>query len=146
MTGNQPTQSKRLFTPAQANATLPLVQAIVRDIADLARDLRERHERVSHLLHSERGGLGDAYREELQQVQDDLERKQGQMADYIQELSGLGVELKDPHTGLVDFPAWMNGQEVYLCWRLGEPAVAFWHEIEAGFAGRKQLIVDAQAN
>ncbi len=43
------------------------------------------------------------------------------MKDYVQELHALGVELKDYYTGLVDFPAWMNGHEVYLCWRLGEP-------------------------
>ena len=52
---------------------------------------------------------------------------------------GVGVELKDPFSGLVDFPAWRHGHEVYLCWRLGEPDVAHWHELDAGFAGRRPL-------
>jgi hypothetical protein len=44
---------------------------------------------------------------------------------------------------LIDFPAWMNGREVYLCWRLGEPDVGHWHELDAGFAGRKKLSGEA---
>ena len=62
------------------------------------------------------------------------------MKDFVQELNALGVELKDYYTGLVDFPGWMNGHEVYLCWRLGEPEVAHWHELDAGFAGRQEAL------
>ena len=50
-----------------------------------------------------------------------------------------GVELKDYFAGLVDFPSRREGRVVYLCWRFGEPAVAYWHELEAGFAGRQKL-------
>jgi len=145
MPGKQPVHGKKLFTPAQANLALPLVRAIVRDIAELASDLRERQERVERLLRNERSTLGQAYQEELQQVHSDLEGKQDRMRGYIQELAELGVELKDPTTGLVDFPGWINDHEVFLCWRLGEPQVNYWHELEAGFAGRKKL-VDAEQN
>src|SRR5262249_43625903 len=145
MAGKQPVHGKKLFTPSQANQALPLVRAIVRDIADLARDLRERHERVERLLRNGASGLGQAYQEELQQLHSELQGQQEQMREYIQELSDLGVELKDPNRGLVDFPAWINDHEVYLCWRLGEPQVNYWHELEAGFAGRRKL-VDAEQN
>jgi hypothetical protein len=145
MANKQPISGKKMFTPAQANAALPLVRVIVRDITELARDLRERQEAVHRLLKGERGALGDAYREELQQVQDELERKSERLHECVKELANLGVELKDPHTGLVDFPAWLDNHEVYLCWRLGEPSVNHWHELEAGFAGRK-ILVQAQNN
>jgi len=87
--------------------------------------------------------MGDAHREEVQLVQAEFERDQERMQEFEQELKNLGVELKDYYTGLIDFPCWMNNHEVYLCWRLGEPDVAHWHEIEAGFAGRQKLLVDA---
>jgi len=142
----KPRKKKKLFTPAEANAALPLVTAIVQDIAALAKSLHERQERLARLGPSNRGGLSEAYREELQQVQTELERDDDRMREYIQELSDLGIELKDPFTGLIDFPASINGRDVYLCWRMGEAEVAYWHELEAGFAGRQKLKVPAGSN
>jgi hypothetical protein len=142
----KPRKKKKLFTPAEANAALPLVTAIVQDIAALARSLHERQERLTRLGPPNRGGLSEAYREELQQVQTELERDGDRMREYIQELSDLGIELKDPFTGLIDFPASINGRDVYLCWRMGEAEVAYWHELEAGFAGRQKLRIPAGSN
>ncbi len=139
----KPRRKKKLFTPAEANAALPLVTAIVGDIAALAKSLHDRQERLARLGPPNRGGLSHAYREELQQVQTELERDDDRMREYIRELLDLGIELKDPFTGLIDFPASINGREVYLCWRLGEAEVAYWHELEAGFAGRQKLKVPA---
>jgi hypothetical protein len=59
--------------------------------------------------------------------------------DALQQLADWGIELKDLSTGLVDFPALREGRTVYLCWRLGELKVAFWHELDTGFAGRLPL-------
>lgn len=134
-----PQTSKKFFTAAEANSTLPLVRVIVRDITELAGELRERHERLHRVKPGDRFRLSDAHDEELRQVQAELERGQEKMEVYIRELAQLGIELKDPFTGLIDFPSLMNGRPVYLCWRLGEPEVAHWHELEAGFAGRQQL-------
>ena len=55
---------------------------------------------------------------------------------FIQE---LGCELKDLDQGLIDFPSYRDGKLVYLCWKRGEPKITFWHDIEAGFAGRQPL-------
>ena len=63
------------------------------------------------------------------------------LAEEIEGLHGRGIEIKDLDTGLCDFYALRDGREVYLCWRFGEPAVLFWHELHTGFAGR--LPVDA---
>jgi hypothetical protein len=51
----------------------------------------------------------------------------------------MGIKVKDLQVGLVDFPAWRDDHEVYLCWKYGEDDIQFWHEIEAGFAGRQPI-------
>jgi hypothetical protein len=135
-----PPKGKKYFTPAEANASLPLVRAIVTDVTRLAAELRDRHERLVRFRPREGSGLLEAHREELLQMQAELERGEEQMREYEKELQQLGIELKDYLTGLVDFPCRMNGRDVYLCWRLGEPSVAHWHELEAGFAGRQRLL------
>lgn len=139
MTAQKRTRRKKYFTVAEANATLPLLRSILRDVTDLARDLSERHERLSRVQSPARGHLGEAHREELKQIEAEFERGQERMRELIQELQGLGVELKDPQTGLVDFRAIMDDHEVYLCWRLGEADVSHWHELDAGVAGRQKL-------
>ena len=139
MVATKPPPRKHYFTPASANATLPLVRVIVRDVTELAKELRERHERLSRVLTGKRSGLSEAHEEEMLQAQREVERGQDRMRDYERELKQLGIELKDYFTGLIDFPCRMDGREVYLCWRLGEPEVAFWHELDAGFGGRQKL-------
>jgi hypothetical protein len=142
-TASKPAAARKFFTPAQANAALPLVRAIVRDVADLAHEIRDRYNRLTR-LRSSQGITSSAHQEELETAEDDLERLKGRMAEYERELEQLGIELKDYFTGLVDFPCWMNGRVVYLCWRLGEPEVGHWHELDAGFAGRRKLTADTR--
>jgi hypothetical protein len=137
---------KKYFTVAEANAALPLVRAIVRDIAELSRDLRERHERLKRVCPAQRGSLSEAYQEEIRLAEAEIDRDQERLLGYEQELRELGIELKDYFTGLVDFPCRMENREVYLCWRLGEAEVAYWHELEDGFAGRKRLNAHAGKN
>ena len=56
----------------------------------------------------------------------------------LREIAELGAEVKDPEQGLIDFRTQRRGREVYLCWKLGEgDRISFWHDLEAGFAGRK---------
>ncbi|MEE8112255.1 MAG: DUF2203 domain-containing protein [Acidobacteriota bacterium] len=57
----------------------------------------------------------------------------------LQDVTTLGCEVKDLETGLIDFPSLREGRIVYLCWRLGEDRIGHWHEVEAGFAGRKPV-------
>jgi hypothetical protein len=135
---------KKYFTAAEANATLPLVRAIVRDITALWQELQGRQDRLARLQQPNQKQPSDAYQEELQAIEAELERDEDRLREYVQELAGLGVELKDPGIGLIDFPGRIDGREVYLCWRYGEPEVAYWHELEAGYAGRQKLQADAQ--
>lgn len=139
---NSGTQQKRCFTLDEANKTLPLVRAIVSDIVQQFRDIVERKERLERIRHSPGHSNRDedsVYSEELRQIEEDLERDVGRLQDFIKELNELGVEFKDPRVGLVDFPAVFDGRNVYLCWKLGEEEVGYWHEIDAGFKGRQSV-------
>jgi hypothetical protein len=139
MAAQKRAQKKKYFTAVEANATLPLVRSIVRDITELAGDLRDRQERLTRVRRTQHGVLSGAYQEEVHLAEAEIERDSERLLEYERELRELGVELKDYFTGLVDFPCHMDNREVYLCWRLGEPEIAYWHELEAGFAGRQCL-------
>jgi hypothetical protein len=135
----KPAHRNKHFTVAEANATLPLVRAIVRDISELARELDDRQEHVER-CRTVAGGAGTAaHAEEVQTLATEIERGHERMSEYVEELTRLGVELKDFRTGLIDFRCWVDNREVYLCWRLGEPELRFWHELDAGFSGRQEL-------
>ena len=136
-TVRSPKPKRKYFTVAEANAMLPLLRAILRDVTVLARDLRERHQTLLRLQSS--GNVDKAHEEEIQKLIEVFERDQERMREYEHELKTLHIELKDYDTGLVDFPCWMNDREVFLCWKLDEPVVAHWHELDAGFAGRQKL-------
>ena len=67
------------------------------------------------------------------------ERSLQEARDTLAELEEIGVQVKDLEKGLLDFPSMMDGQEILLCWKLGESEIGFWHTAEEGFAGRKPL-------
>jgi hypothetical protein len=130
-------KKKKHYTLEEANAMLPLLRSILRDVTTLANELRDRYERIVRLQKSE--GLDKVHEEEVQQLTVEFERGQEKMHEYELELEKLGVELKDYYTGLIDFRHMKDGKEVYLCWRLGEPEVAHWHDLDAGVAGRQKI-------
>src|SRR5262245_30875795 len=98
MAPNKAATRKKFFTPAEANAALPLVRAIIQDITQLAGSLRERHERITRVRSNSRIKIGDSHEEELKSVEQEFERDQERMQEYEQELRNLGVELKDHDT------------------------------------------------
>lgn len=128
---------KKLFTAAEANATLPLLRAILRDVTELSAVLRERHRNLMRL--KEAGSSSAAFAKEVEELTEDHERDQERMRELERELKNLHVVLKDYDTGLVDFPSLRDERVVFLCWRLDEPEVAHWHELDSGFQGRKKL-------
>jgi hypothetical protein len=135
-------RQKKFFTVESANKMLPLVRSIAGDIVQKFRELGELRERLELLQGTRAKGLTAAHREEVEEVEREFERAKDNVAELVEELGELGVELKGPD-GLVDFPAIMDGREVYLCWKLDEPGVMFWHERDAGFAGRQQLTAES---
>ena len=129
----------RLFTVDQANACLPLVRSIVADMVQLARDLLERRQRLDQLSRGRKLQKGNVYSEELEQMEEELEKDLERLNGYAAELTALGVEPKGAAEGLVDFPCTMDGKLSYLCWKYNEPEILYWHDLEAGFAGRQPL-------
>jgi hypothetical protein len=134
--------TKIFFTVEKANQALPLVRSIVSDIVKQFQEVNDRKQRLDRIRESRGSGGRSAhpmYDDELRQVEDELEADISRLQEYVEELDRIGVELKDVNRGLVDFPAMMDGHEVYLCWHLGEDEVGFWHELDAGFGGRQAL-------
>ena len=123
MTAQQRPATKR-FTRTEAHKALPLVTSIVRDIVELHADLEQRRERLGELRVSRKGPRQrpetDPYEEEFRQMEDDLATDDGRLRGYCDELSKLGVELKDAKAGTVEFPSVGLG---HLVWRLGEADV-----------------------
>jgi hypothetical protein len=131
-------RKRRYFTIEEANKSLPLVKMIVGDIVRQYRVVEDLQQRLSMVSRERRRPSTDFYSEELAQSQAELEAEESKLSTYIEELKRLGVEFKGPD-GLCDFYSIMDGREVFLCWRLGEPEVLYWHDLDAGFAGRQSL-------
>jgi hypothetical protein len=129
--------SSKTFTAAQANNTLPLVRRIVKDIIALHAEWRDQVESFTvHAAHAS----PEHPDPQAQALEREVQRLAGEIDGCLRELTGLGVEYKQPlDAGLVDFPGEIDGREVYLCWKYDEPAVAHWHSRDEGFAGRRPL-------
>lgn len=131
--------TRRFFSVEDANRALPLVRRIMTDILECWEVVNELEQRMSVVTRrAPKQRSGDLYDEEVAQSESELEAKRAQLQEYITELRGLGVELKG-FDGICDFPSMLSGREVCLCWRVGEPSVAHWHELHTGFAGRKPI-------
>jgi hypothetical protein len=115
----------KFFTPQKANQTLPLVKKIVDDILNLGKEIREMSAKI---------GTGAEENPEVIAMMDQLDA-------LFEELEGLGCSYKDWNfaLGLVDFPAIIDDEEVYLCWRSDEPSLKYYHGLEEGFTGRKEI-------
>ena len=139
MASAKPAASRKFFSVELANRTLPLVEKIVGDIVRQFQVVHELDQRLSGVIRRDtRGGLDASYSEEVAHTKAELEAEEERLRAFHDELEQLGVELKGAD-GLCDFPAQKDGREVCLCWKLGEPSVAFWHETDAGFAGRQPI-------
>ena len=134
------------YTAASANAALPYVRRVV---ADLVRDHADWRASVAALaavdsaFEAGRAPAVDSTHAGPLPDMPALRRRAAHLADDVRaalaDLAALGVECKGLDVGLVDFPAVIDGAPAYLCWQLGEPAVAWWHRRDAGFAGRRLL-------
>jgi hypothetical protein len=122
---------QRHWTPEQANELLPVVGATVRRVRDARRRLAERGFDSELSLQAEATGGAWPGKERA--------RESVEIALGFECLEKLDLVVRDLERGLVDFPALIDGREVYLCWLLDEPSVGHWHGVESGFAGRRPL-------
>jgi hypothetical protein len=129
----------RQFTLDEATALLPTLSPILEEIIAL-RDRLERTERDLVSLHWKARTNGHADQHgSFGEGQSERTALMAEINAQLVKLHELGVELKDPATGLIDFPSLREGRVVYLCWRLGEAAIEYWHELDTGFGGRQPL-------
>jgi len=129
----------RHFTVDEANDLLPAVRPLVERMVAHRQALTAAMERQERLTAKIGGNGGGIPPQEIAEAQSEIESEATGIAHCINGLQELGVLVKDLDTGLVDFPALRKGEEVLLCWRLGEDEIGYWHGLEEGFAGRKEL-------
>ena len=127
------------FTPDEANALLMQVRPLAERMVERAHELARAEAQRAQLLARIAGDGGDLPPSELAEATQAAEAAESQLARSVEALLALGVQVKDVRIGLVDFPSLRDGEEVLLCWRVGEDDVAFWHGPDEGYAGRKPL-------
>ena len=130
---------ERVYTPEEANAALEQVRPLAERMVEHYRRLAEAHDRRAALGRKVAGNGGGIDSGAAQAMHEDAEREGREVTSCLQALNELGVLVKDVGTGLLDFPSLRDGEDVLLCWRVGEPEVAYWHGPEDGFAGRRPL-------
>jgi hypothetical protein len=121
--------SDKLFTVEEANALLPSLVPLLESLRDAQRSMAELHDEVTT---SAAGNGGGSAGKEFLEASQTAGRAMGEIIE-------LGIFVRDPDTGLIDFPAERDGEEIFLCWRLGEDAVGWWHTTDSGFTGRQPL-------
>jgi hypothetical protein len=123
---------ERLFTVEEANALLPTLQEILDDMAVHREALREKAPHMEPILRATFGNGGGRAGSEY-----GLETYRLYLA--VERIRELGVVIKDLDMGLLDFPHERDGRIVFLCWHPPEEVVAYWHDLEAGYAGRQPI-------
>jgi hypothetical protein len=130
---------KRLFTPREANSALDEVRPVAERLVALRARMRELSEtQGENILAIGGNGVGYAA-SDLNVARAELEELAEQVAKAVRALDALGVVVKDLDLGLLDFPGLRAGEEVELCWQVGEDAGEYWHPLEAGYRGRKPI-------
>lgn len=122
----------RYYTPKEANQTLEIVRPMVGELIDISGRIRQRQPEIWAVVEKSAGNGGNPT---LSKMLPDFDR----LDLILHQLQDMGIEVKDLSTGLIDFPALKDGRVVYLCWKYNEASIQFWHEIEAGFAGRQPI-------
>jgi hypothetical protein len=120
---------ERMYTPAEADAALPELRERLERIRANRQVMLGAAERIRGQVEADGGGhFGNDYWQAARALKADVEH-----------LATQNIVLRDPETGLIDFPGERDGRPVFLCWRLGEDRVEHWHEVESGYLGRKPL-------
>jgi hypothetical protein len=135
------------FTLREAESLLPEIETIIREAVSLKVQYLEARQALhtfAERVAMQGGMLVD--RETVLQNRAQEERHGERLKAAIEKLQEYGCVVKDLDIGLIDFPTLFQGREVYLCWRMGEPGIQYWHGVDEGFAGRKQIDSDFLEN
>jgi hypothetical protein len=133
----------RYFTLEEANSAIPYISRIVEDIVaeyEKWRDCIFRYEVIAAKSTAE----SESENEEQEELRREVDSVAQRINAFLDELSKVGCILKGFDGGLVDFRSQLEGRDVFLCWKLGEPEIQHWHETDSGFAGRQPLVPELQ--
>ena len=122
-----------------ANQALEEVGPLLATLADQRAELIRLRDRTLAAHASATGGGPDLDPEEAQRIRLRMQGIVDQMAAAVARIDALGITLRDIEHGLIDFPALVSGRQVWLCWKLGEDDIGFWHAIDTGFESRRPL-------
>jgi hypothetical protein len=130
----------RYFTREQAERMLPRVEGLIREALFLKAEFQESDQilRTATREIMMRGGM-NMDRDRLLQARQKRDSSVAKLQATLEQVQEQGCLVKDLDIGLLDFATLYRGQEVYLCWKLGEPRIDFWHGVDEGFRGRKAI-------
>jgi hypothetical protein len=123
---------KRYFTLEEANRVIALVRPVMKEILEIRQVILSRQPEVWTVVEKAAGNGGGKNASQLVQ---EFERLDG----LVRQIQDAGAEIKDLNTGLLDFLSFREGREVYLCWQFDEERIQYWHDLDAGFAGRQPI-------
>lgn len=126
------------FTREEAESLLPQISLILRKIQQEREAVQQAQDALDD-LREQAAGNGHHLLERMTKLQREVAHRGQLLRAQVEELVSYGCELKDPDTGLIDFLSLRDGREVYLCWRLGEERIDYWHHLHTGFPGRQRL-------
>ena len=129
----------RYFTLEEANQAVAELRPVVEQMVEHRKRFLEAQVRRGALTEQAGSNGGDLTPADFAEVETELEEEATSLAVCIERIQSAGAQVKDLDEGLLDFPALREGEEILLCWRLGEDEIEFWHGAEEGFAGRKPL-------
>jgi len=120
------------FTLEEANQALKVIRPLMDEVQAIRQKILENQPEAWPAIEKSAGNGGNRALSDMIQDFENFDA-------LIHQILDTGAQIKDINTGLLDFSALKDGREVYLCWQYGEEDIAFWHEVEAGFAGRQPI-------
>jgi len=123
---------QKFFTLSEANEALKIIRPLMDEVQAIRETILANQPEAWPAIEKSAGNGGN---KALSKMVDDFEK----LDSLIHQILDTGVQIKDINIGLLDFSAMREGREVYLCWKYGEENIAFWHEVDAGYAGRQPI-------
>ena len=129
----------KYFTVEEANALIPELTEIMTELRAIRPRLAVNQRQAREVTRKARRNGHDLPVVDLTALQAETQQLAARMNELIERVQALGAQVKDLEMGLIDFPSRRGGREILLCWRLGEDAIRFYHDLESGYAGRQPL-------
>ena len=130
---------ERLFTLEEANAAVAELGPVVKRAVSHRQKLAEAQRKQAALVLQIGGNGGDLQPSDLREAAEAIQREAAALTECVKQITDAGAQIKSLEEGLLDFPSRRDGEEVLLCWKLGEDEIRYWHGADEGFAGRKPL-------